>query len=234
MGGDARRVCLLTGAGGRLGTAFVANHRMRYDFALVQRTPPAIAPADQAVGALLVIEADLERAGQVDRVVELALARFGRVDLLVNAAAHSVWSPIVGSRSLLHSVPRQLAVNVAVPLQLAAALAESFWRERPEENRSHRRNVVNMSSVAGVRVFSGGGRSVYSATKAALNMLTVHMAEEFSTFGVRVNALAPDSFPARVATEAVCDAVVRLDTSMDTGMVVMVDAQGERSAGAGL
>jgi NAD(P)-dependent dehydrogenase (short-subunit alcohol dehydrogenase family) len=199
---------------------------------MVQRTPRPLAAPDEEAGALLVIESDLERAGQVDRVVELALARFGRVDLLVNAAAHSVWGPIVGSRSLLDSAPRQFAVNVVVPLQLAAALAQTFWRDRADENRAFRRNVVNLSSVAGVHLFPGGGRSVYSATKAALNMLTVHMAEEFSAFGVRVNALAPESFPRRVATEAVCEAVVHLDEGSETGLVVIVDAQGERLAGA--
>jgi NAD(P)-dependent dehydrogenase (short-subunit alcohol dehydrogenase family) len=232
MTAEGRRVCLLTGAGGRLGTAFLASQRARYDIALVQRTPRAVASPAEAAGAVLVIESDLERAGQVDRVVELALARFGRVDLLVNAAAHSVWAPIVGSRSLLDSVPRQFAVNVAVPLQLAAALAQNFWRDRVEENRTRSRNVVNLSSLAGVRVFPGGGRSVYAASKAALNVLTAYMADEFSAFGVRANALAPDSFPRRVATEAVCDAVVHLDEGSETGLVVIVDAQGERPAGA--
>lgn len=213
-----------------MGTAFVASQGTRYDIALVQRTPRAVAPAPGSAGALFVIESDLELAGEVDRVVELALARFGRVDLLVNAAAHSVWAPIVGSRSLLASAPRQLAVNVIVPLQLAASLAQSFWRDRVEENRRHGRNVVNVSSVAGLRLFPGGGRSVYSASKAALNMLTVHMADEFAELGVRVNALAPGSFPQRVAAEAVCEAVVHLDEAGDTGRILVIDAQGERPA----
>ncbi|MBJ7610654.1 MAG: SDR family oxidoreductase [Candidatus Dormibacteraeota bacterium] len=227
--GPPRRVCLLTGAGGTLGRALTAAFADRYDVAAVVRTPRP-QPERDTPRELFTIRSDLEAPGATDRVVELALARFGSVDLLVNAAAYSVWSPLVGSRALLDSLPRQLAVNLAVPVQLAAALAEASWRERGAENRARNRNVVNVSSIAGVRLFPSGGRSVYAASKAALNVVTAYLAEEFAEFGVRLNALAPDSFPRRVPTETVCDAVLRLDESASTGTVVVVDAEGERVA----
>jgi NAD(P)-dependent dehydrogenase (short-subunit alcohol dehydrogenase family) len=37
-------------------------------------------------------------------------------------------------------------------------------------------------------------------------MLTSHMVEELSAIGVRVNSVAPDSFPGGITTESVCDA----------------------------
>jgi hypothetical protein len=46
------------------------------------------------------------------------------------------------------------------------------------------------------------------------------MALEFAAFGVRVNALAPDSFPSRVATEDVVAGVVALDRGIDNGAIV--------------
>jgi NAD(P)-dependent dehydrogenase (short-subunit alcohol dehydrogenase family) len=47
---------------------------------------------------------------------------------------------------------------------------------------------------------------MFSASKAALNMFTSHMAEEFSAIGVRVNSVASDSFPGGITTQSVCDA----------------------------
>ncbi len=54
---------------------------------------------------------------------------------------------------------------------------------------------MNISSTAGIYIYPGHGQSIYSASKAALNYLSMHMGDEFSSIGVRVNALAPTSFP---------------------------------------
>lgn len=236
--GERRRVCLVTGAGGRLGAAFCDLYRDRYDIVAVcrSRLPPAPdqhrryfdprAPDERRTGdarPVFTIHADLTSDGQIARVVELTLARFDGVDLLVNAAVHSVWGPIVDSGALLASVQRQFDTNVAVPMRLSAELATSFWRDRYEENVAANRNVVNVSSIAGVNAYPGQGQSVYAASKAALNMLTRHMALEFDAFGVRVNAIAPDSFPALVATERVADAIVALDAGSANGEIVVLE-----------
>jgi NAD(P)-dependent dehydrogenase (short-subunit alcohol dehydrogenase family) len=145
-----RRVCLLTGAGGRLGSAFCAAHQGDYDIVAVHgaRRPGVpdqhsryVDPLDPG-GPLAAnehpvhsIAADLTADGEIARVVELALARFGRVDMLVNAAVHSTWAPIVDSGALLASVSRQLETNVAVPLRLSVELAAACWRGRRGQPR---------------------------------------------------------------------------------------------------
>jgi NAD(P)-dependent dehydrogenase (short-subunit alcohol dehydrogenase family) len=238
-----RRVCLLTGAAGALGTAFCRRYAETYEIAAVYRTrapsvssqlqmfvdplePQAILPENQH--PVFAIRADLTVDADIERIVELTLARFDRIDVVVYAAVHSVWAPIVDSDKLLSSVQRQFAVNVMAPLRLAACVARAYWRDRRHENTERNRNVVNVSSVAGVRVFPGAGQSVYSASKAALNFLSRHMADEFAAFGVRVNALAPNSFPRRVATKKVAEAVHHLDCGTMTGRVMVVDKSGER------
>jgi NAD(P)-dependent dehydrogenase (short-subunit alcohol dehydrogenase family) len=240
---ESRRVCLLTGAGGILGTEFCRRHAARYDIVAVHHSrPPAVTSQDQwyvdpldasadlpeNANPVFSLGADLTGSGEIARVVELALTRFGRIDVLVNSAAHWVMAPMVGSRTLLDSMPRQFEVNTLVPLRLAIEVAERFWRDRPDENRAERRGVVNISSVSGLRVFPGLHQSVYSASKAALNYLSLHMAEEFGTFGVRVNALLPTSFPRVIPTANVADALAQLDQDGSTGEIVVVDLQGAR------
>ncbi len=104
-------------------------------------------------------------------------------------------------------------------------LAQQSWVREDLTNRARNRNVVNVSSLAGSKVFPHQGQGIYAASKAALNQLTRHLGSEFASFGVRVNAVAPNSFPSIVSTESVARAVVRLDEESVTGRILLLDAE---------
>ena len=102
-GENDRRVCLITGAGGTLGSAFCRSQAPAYHIVAVcrRRSPDAVSQYEQFVDPLepdapvpdnahpvFTVFADLEEPGEPERVADLALARFGRVDLLVNNAAY--------------------------------------------------------------------------------------------------------------------------------------------------
>lgn len=233
-------MCLLTGAGGLLGSALCRAYAHEYDIvAVVRNRTPAVpsqfesfvdpldptAPLPENASAVHLVRADLEMPGQIQRVVDIALARFGRVDLLINNAAYSRWHRpgLLDVEGTMSDFARHFAVNVGIPAELAGRLASEFWTPRAEENRAVGRNVVNVSSLSGSRVYPGG-QAVYGASKAALNQLTRHLATEFGVFGVRANAVSPNSFPAIVPTERVIDAILRLDRGEMTGRVLAVDA----------
>lgn len=246
MAGYLKRVCLLTGAGGLLGTEMCRRYAAEYDIVAVYRSRPPevpsqmqrrVDPLDPTARAaenehpVFAIQADLAEPGQVRRVVELAMARHERIDLLVNAAADVRFhGPIVDTERLLPALRGQLELNLLVPMRLVAEVYQQFWRRDPEENRALRRSVVNVSSVSGLRIYAGHNQSMYSASKAALNYMTCHMAEELASVGVRANALAPNSFPGAVPTERVAEAIRGLDEGQDTGRVVEIDGEGERGA----
>jgi NAD(P)-dependent dehydrogenase (short-subunit alcohol dehydrogenase family) len=238
-----KRVCLLTGASGKLGTAFCRMLASKYHIAAVyRRNPPQVPsqhqryidPLDLATSipendhSIFAIQADLTDDKELARIVELTLARFGRIDLVVNAAVHYVFAPIVDSDRLLENLYPQFLVNTMVPLKLATQVARSFWRDRDQENIRMNRNVINVSSVSGLHIYPYKGQSVYSASKAALNYLTRHMACEFRTFGIRVNAAAPTSFPQIVSVESVVQALFHLDQGDMTGKILILDKDGER------
>ncbi len=235
---SGKRVCLLTGAGGRLGNAFCKRYAATYEIVAVYRNSrPWFASQDSwfvdplepkaALEAnlhpLFVVQADLASPAGCERAVDAALDRFGRIDLLVNAAVHSVWAPMLGTARLLGSFDRQFAMNVGVPLRLACLVAERSWESRPEENRANNRNIVNVSSIAAVHLYPSSGQSLYAASKAALNQLTGHMALEFGAIGVRVNATASNSFPGIVTTEGAADQIHELDQGTATGTVAVLD-----------
>ena len=242
MNGNQKRVCLLTGASGRLGAMFCRLYGHRYRIAAVYRTQPVVQPPDMcwhvdpldpcvrkpASGhGFEAIRADLADPDEIPRIVDFALATFGRVDVLVNAAAIVRCAALLSAELTIADVTRMLDLNTVAPLRLAVELANRFWRARAAENTAMNRSIVNISSTSGAYVFSGLGQSGYSASKAALNMLTCHMAEEFSTIGIRVNSVAPDTFPQLVTTESVCDAIARVDQDVVTGKMLLLEAEGE-------
>jgi NAD(P)-dependent dehydrogenase (short-subunit alcohol dehydrogenase family) len=237
-----KRVCLLTGGSGQLGLAFCRMFVTRYDIAVVyhRHVPKVVSqitrlvdplipnvPLQENQNAVFAIKADLCDEDDLQRVVEVTLARFGRIDLLVNAAAYACWAPMLDGDRLYESFLDQFELNAYVPLRLSALVAEKFWKNRQDENRYFNRSIVNVSSTAGVYIYRDQGQSVYSASKAALNYLTMHMAEEFSIAGIRANAVAPTSFPRLISTESVADGIHRLAEGNANGKIMVLDVTGE-------
>jgi NAD(P)-dependent dehydrogenase (short-subunit alcohol dehydrogenase family) len=233
-----RRVCVFTGVSGTLGTAFCRLHAADYHIAgIYHHEPPAqasqaqrlvdpLAPTEDVpenADAIFAIRADVTDDHDLARVVELTITRFGRIDLLINAAVYSIWASMLESDRLARSADAQFLVNVVAPFRLATAIAHDFWRARRDENIRANRHVINVSSLAGVHVYPDQGQGVYAASKAALNHLTLHMAHELAAIGVRVNAIAPNSFPRIVSTERVVQEMVRLDRGKMTGEIREID-----------
>lgn len=233
---ETRRVCLLTGAGGLLGATVCALWQETYSIVAVcgSRIPPVdsqlcsvvdpLEPNKPSNSDVYIVKADLLKDEDLEHCVEIALARYGTIDVLINNAACSVWNSLVDSDALIKSAAKQFETNVVVPMKLSRIIAKKFWqREGKDNNLQMNRHVLNVSSIAAVRVYENQGQSVYAASKAALNQATLHMASEFARFGVRVNAVAPNSFPALIPTEAVAEHMRRLDAGTDTGKILVVD-----------
>jgi len=62
--------------------------------------------------------------------------------------------------------------------------------------------IVNTSSNSAVTSGVEPGYSAYASMKGAINVLTRYMAKEFSSRGIRVNAVAPGSTRTRLADDA--------------------------------
>jgi NAD(P)-dependent dehydrogenase (short-subunit alcohol dehydrogenase family) len=224
-------VLLVTGFSGRLGLALAELLPDALVAGIYNRNLPAVASQaarplgpdgspDAGEPSTFVIRADLSTRRGRERAVELALARFGRIDHLVNAAGDlRLLGSTVEAWAWESEALRQFRLNTIAPLALASIVARDFWRDRPEENRLRKRSVVNVSSVSGLRVIAGEDQAAYSASKAALNFLSLHMCEEYDSIGIRVNVVAPTAFPRQVATRDVAASIVDLLSSDATGKI---------------
>lgn len=125
------------------------------------------------------VSADLSDPSQVGRIVPAADAAFGRVDILVNVAGltdrGSIWD------TSLELWDKMFAINVRAPFFLMQAAAKVMVREKIEGT------MVNIASSN-----AHGGTSFltpYTASKAALAVLSKNVAHSLASRRIRVNAL---------------------------------------------
>ncbi len=192
----AGKTAIVTGGGAGIGFAVArAFARAGANVAIAGRTEATLARSaaliEEMGGEVLIIPADVGLAADCARIVAATVERFGAADILVNNAAYFALVPLLDADA--EAAARFLSVNVAGPLHCARA----FAAEAIAQGRGG--TIVNVSSIAGSRPAPGCG--LYSASKAALDMLTRSMALEWGPKGVRVNAVAPG----HVATEGVLE-----------------------------
>ena len=177
----AGKVVVVTGASSGIGQAAALGFsREGASVVLVSRDAAALeAVAAEAAGPTVVVAADVTAADTPARVVAAAVERFGGIDILVNAAG------IIGTASTDQTsdelFDRMMAINVRAPFRL--------MREAFPHIKARRGNVVNVSSVNGLRAFAGV--AVYCSSKAALDHLTRCAALDWAPDGVRVNCVNP-------------------------------------------
>ncbi len=177
-------VALVTGAGSGIGRAIARALAGRgYAVVLAGRDEGRLRETGAALaGAWAALATDLGDPAQAAAMVDAALARFGRVDVLVNAAGRLVTGSI--AEHTAETVTGVLAVNAAGPLLAVARLWPAFERQRSG-------CVINISSC--VSVHRLGGPLAYTASKGALDMLTVCCALEGRRCGVRAFSINPGS-----------------------------------------
>jgi len=176
------KVFIITGASSGIGraTAIMAVDRGA-KIALVSRRENELRTVASGLpaGAVEIIPADLTKEEDRRRVVNRTLERFGVIDVLVNAAG------IIGSGTIENTTlefwDRMMDVNLRSLFHLTQLALPSLIERKG--------NIVNVSSVTGVRAFPNV--LAYCVSKAGVDQLTHCAALELGPKGVRINAVDP-------------------------------------------
>jgi NAD(P)-dependent dehydrogenase (short-subunit alcohol dehydrogenase family) len=178
------RVALVTGATSGIGRATAlrfASEGARV--ALVGRDAETLAGAArlarEAGGEAAEIRADVMNETDARRAVDETIEHFGGLDVLVNAAGIIANGTV--ETTPLEDWDAMMNVNLRSVFHLMQ-LAVPHLERRPG-------NVVNVSSVTGLRAFPGV--LAYCVSKAGVDQLTRCAALELAPKGVRVNAVNP-------------------------------------------
>ncbi|UNC15102.1 SDR family oxidoreductase [Acidiphilium multivorum] len=182
MGGSgtwrfAGRRILVTGAGkgiGRVAVAMLAAEGA--EIIAASRAPDDLASLAAETGCRI-HAVDLADAAAATAMAEAALP----VDALVNNAGIAELAPFVDTTAEMFD--RIMAVNARAPMLVAQVVARDWIR------RGVKGTIVNVSSIASL--WGTPDHAAYGASKAALDSLTMTMAQELGPFGIRTNSVNP-------------------------------------------
>lgn len=181
-----KRTALITGANRGIGLATARQlAELGYEVLLGSRNMREGEKAAQSLRQqgldVVPIQVDLNFPETIEAVVQDIIQYDRQVDVLINNAG------VLYERPLLELGETQIAESIAVhltgPLRLIRGLAPHMIA------RGYGR-IVNVSSGWGAFAEGMGGPGLYGVTKAALNALTLRLAQELPPT-VKVNAMCP-------------------------------------------
>src|SRR5689334_21829485 len=136
---------------------------------------------------------DVSNEAEAQAAVELAATRFGGLTGLVNCAGIGPAERIVGKKGThrLESFVRVVTVNLVGTFNMIRLAATRMAAGAPNA-AGERGVIVNTASVA---VWDGQiGQAAYAASKGGIAAMTLPIARELATSGIRVCTIAPGIF----------------------------------------
>ena len=138
-------------------------------------------------GSALGFKSDVTKRGDVEALVKGAIDKHGRIDVIVNNSGIMPIAPMAAIK--VEEWDRMIDVNIKGLLYGVAAVLPIMQKQK----QGH---IINIASVAGIKVFAPGG-TVYSATKFAVRAVTEGLRMEHKADNIRCTIISPGA----VATE---------------------------------
>ncbi|KAH8307754.1 hypothetical protein KR044_012678, partial [Drosophila immigrans] len=179
------KVIIVTGASSGIGAATAVHlSRLGGQLVIVGRNVEKLKEtADNILAAggsaALQMKADMTKEGDVEQIVSATIKHFGKLDVLVNNAGIIELGSI--ENTSLEQYDRIMNTNVRSLYQLTFLATPELIKTKG--------NIVNVSSVCGLRSFPGV--LAYNVSKSAVDQLTRCVALELASKGVRVNSVNP-------------------------------------------
>ena len=185
MGQLDGKTAIITGAAGGIGLAIAQRfHREGAGVVVCDRKEDRLTESSKKISPkgerILIVPADVTLEGDIQEAVSQTVEHFGGINILVNNAGflrigkleqvdHIAWRDV-------------MRTNAYAPWQFMVAVL-------PEMRKAGGGSIINISSINGIKAFPGMG--IYSASKAAQQMLSQVMAMEVAEDNIRVNSILP-------------------------------------------
>ncbi|WP_458745157.1 SDR family NAD(P)-dependent oxidoreductase [Candidatus Nitrosocosmicus sp. T] len=183
------KVTIITGASGGIGKS-VAQKVLEEGskVVLVSRNKNKLKKTVDELGNndnLIYVAADVSHESEVLSVIEQTLTAFDKIDNLINCAA------IINDPTPFHLMTEDqwtnlMNVNLKGTFQPIKAVIPLMIEQKSG-------NIINISSLLGIRAIPKVPFSVYGVTKAGIIMLTKSIAVEYGQYNIRCNCIAPST-----------------------------------------
>ena len=130
-------------------------------------------------GKAISVQGDVSKLDDIQRLFSDTRRAYGKLDILVNNAGFYEFAPLEAITP--EHIEKHLNLNVAA---LLLTTREAIKLMGPEGG-----SIVNIGSIVGP--MQAPGASTYSASKAAVDAITVSLSQELGRRKIRVNSLNP-------------------------------------------
>jgi 3-oxoacyl-[acyl-carrier protein] reductase len=185
MGKLTGKVAVVTGASKGIG-ASIAKYLGAEGASVVVNYAHSKASADAVVkeitthgGKAIAVQADVSKPADITRLFGETKTTYGKLDILVNNAGVYEFSPLEGITP--EQFHRLFDTNVLGLLLTTQEAVKLIGKEGG--------SIINISSIVGQMPIENA--AVYSATKAAVDAITVSLSKELGPRKIRVNSLNP-------------------------------------------
>lgn len=180
------KVAIVTGGAGGIGEA-LAEAVCAYGAKTIicSRSMDKLKEAAEAIrsktgGEVEAMTIDVTDEESVAKMFKAVVDKYGKIDILINSMGMNIKREAM--EYPMEDWDKMFAVNVKGTMVCC--------REAGKYMKAQGGNIINLSSVRGIRGMAGGNVG-YAATKAAVELMTKSLALEWADFKIRVNALAP-------------------------------------------
>ena len=131
-------------------------------------------------GNALVIQADVSKFEESERLVNETIDAFGKIDILINNSG--ITKDNLMLRMTEEDFDKVIDVNLKGTWNMCKHVTRHFLKNKAG-------SIINITSVVGI--IGNAGQANYVASKAGIIGLTKSLAKEFGSRHIRVNAIAP-------------------------------------------
>lgn len=178
------KVILITGASSGIGKAIGEFlHHKGFVVYGSSRNPEKV---KDSIFSLIALE--VRNTESIKNAVAEVIAKEGRLDILINNAGVGITGPL--EEIDLVEIRGNFETNFFGPIAMIQAVL-------PQMRMQKSGLIINITSIAGYMGLPY--RSVYSASKGALGIITEALRMEVKSFGIRVTDVAPGDFATNIA-----------------------------------
>lgn len=189
------RTALVTGGSRGIGRG-IATALGREKFNVVVNYNSAASAAEEvkteieaAGGKAAIVQADISKAADREKLVAETLSAFGQIDLLVNNAgvAPDVRADVLEATE--SSFDRLININLKGPYFLTQLVANAMIKAPKFTAQASKPKIINITSISAYTAHTHRGD--YGISKAGLAMMTQVFAARLAEFGINVYELRP-------------------------------------------
>lgn len=172
--------------------------------------------ACEEIGGSVSYEAvNVSDEASVQAGIKKTMEQHGAIHICINCAGVGIAEKIIGRSGVIpfENFKKVVDINLFGTFNVMRLAAEQIAKNEPLTDSGERGVIINTASVA---AYEGQmGQSAYGASKAGVVGLTLPAARDFSSFGIRVNTIAPGLFRTPLAEMLDDHVVEKLEKSVE-------------------